>query len=176
MFFNFTKKSSRGFSILEAVIAIYVITMGLLGIMSLVLQGVRIQYINKNSIIASELAQEGLELVRNQRDINWLNNSDWKTGSTPPQSNIVQDGSYSIDYKNGITNIADINDLGAWLYFDSNGFYSHDTTPPSTASIFKRLIEVTDNTSYLKVKCTIQWNERGKNKIFVAQSFLYNWR
>jgi Tfp pilus assembly protein PilV len=171
MSLNFTKHSSRGFSILEAVIAIYVITMGLLGIMSLVLQGVRIQYINKNSIIASELAQEGLELVRNQRDANWLNNVDWKLGSTP-QSDIVQGvARYRIDYKNGIWKINTIAD--AQLNLDSNSFYSYDAGTPS---IFYRWIDVADNTDYLIVKCTMQWNERGQNKNYIVQSLLYNWR
>jgi type II secretory pathway pseudopilin PulG len=71
MKFKFTKiKKARGFSILEIVIVIYIITMALIGVMSLTMQNIKAQTIDKNNLIASELAQEGIEIVRSARDNN----------------------------------------------------------------------------------------------------------
>jgi type II secretory pathway pseudopilin PulG len=176
MFLNFIKLNKNGFSILEAVIAIYVLTMGLLGIMSLMTQGLQVQQINKNAIISSQLAQEGLELVRNQRDVNWkTSGADWERGvSAFSKSDIIQDGSYEIDYdKNGgIVNVNSIDD--AILNINPvNGFYWHGAGAPT---IFKRLITATDHTDYLDVVCTIKWNDRGNVKTYAVESLLYNWR
>ncbi|NCQ16134.1 hypothetical protein GW814_00575, partial [Candidatus Falkowbacteria bacterium] len=63
--------NNQGISILEVIVAILIITIGMIGVMSLVIQNVEAQYINKNILIASGLAQEGLELARNTRDLNW---------------------------------------------------------------------------------------------------------
>jgi len=61
------KFNCAGFSILEATLALGVVSIGLLGVFSLSLQTARAQYINKSYLAASMLAQEGLELVRNVR-------------------------------------------------------------------------------------------------------------
>ena len=57
-------KNSTGFSLLEVVVAILIITIGMIGVTSLVIQNIQTQYINKNILIASGLAQEGLEQLR----------------------------------------------------------------------------------------------------------------
>lgn len=66
----FSKK--RGQGILEVVIAISVIVVGLVSIMSLVIFNVGVQSYNHDMLIASNLAREGIEIVRNTRDSNWL--------------------------------------------------------------------------------------------------------
>src|SRR3989338_10729475 len=86
--------NNSGISILEVVVAILIITIGLVGFLSLVIQNIRVQYIDKNVLIASGLAQEGLELVRNVRDLNWLT-----PGNSWDQD--IVGNSYTIDYGGG---------------------------------------------------------------------------
>ena len=62
------KINNKGFTILEAAIALGIVVMGLFGVVALLTQNLQTQSINRDSIVASLLAQEGLELVRNARD------------------------------------------------------------------------------------------------------------
>ena len=163
--------NNSGISILEVVVAIMIIAMGMIGVLSLVIQNVEAQYINKNVLMASGLAQEGLELVRNIRDLNWL------TPENTWSQDIVGDGTYIIDY-GGLTSvnmaINSIDEAGARLYVDSNGLYTHTVT--ATATNFYRLITVVDNTDYLDIKCAIRWKDGTQNHNYVAETYLYNWR
>ena len=160
-----------GISILEVVVAIMIIAMGMIGVLSLVIQNVEAQYINKNILMASGLAQEGLELVRNVRDLNWL------TPGNAWDQNIVGDGTYVIDYGGLVslnTSINSIDEVGARLYIDSNGLYTHTTT--ATATNFYRLITVVNQGSYLDIKCAIRWKDGTQNHDYTAETYLYNWR
>lgn len=164
-------KNNLGISILEVMAATLIITMGMIGVLSLVIQNIQAQYINKNILIASGLAQEGLELVRNARDLNWLTpGNSWSQG-------LVGDGTYAIDYggRSSInTAVNSLNDAGARLYVNGNGFYAHTVT--AAATNFYRLITVVNNTDYLDVKCAIRWKDGAQNHDYTAETYLYNWR
>lgn len=54
----------------EVVLASFVLTLGLTSVVALISSSFRSSVENQNIIIASELAQEGIELVRNVRDNN----------------------------------------------------------------------------------------------------------
>jgi len=66
----FTK--SKGFSLLEVIIALFVLSVGILGMLSLISNSISNSNGAKDMIVASQLAQEGVELVRNKRDSNAL--------------------------------------------------------------------------------------------------------
>jgi len=178
--FNFIKQKS-GFGLIEVTVSIYIISMGLLGLMSLTSQSLKIQHINKNNIIASQLAQEGIELVRNVRDSNWRDEDlDWKkdifTGASPFRDYIIDyRGRDSIDKSiNGIT------DSRARLRIhnsgDYEGFYTHSTSD-TTETLFYRIIEVDkDNDTVLTVKCRVSWEERKRDHEYVVETKLYNWK
>lgn len=155
-----------------AVITIVVI--GMLGLVSLVRQNIQVQNVNKNYLIASMLSQEGLELVRNVRDENWLNDAvDWKNGIVPPS------GTYRIYYDEAtesvvIDDTADlITDLKAKLKF-INDFYTYGVG--TDYSPFYRLISATDNGDYIAVSSTVEWQDRGKTYDYVSETYLYDWR
>lgn len=163
--FNFFIKQKNGFSVLEVMVAVLIIAMGMVGVLSLVLQNIQVQHINKNNLIASQLAQEGLELVRNIRDDNWLDGNDYDLG-------IIGDGDYAIDYSIGVSDVDGINN--AALNINASGFYTHgagDATP------FYRLITVDDSSAeHLKVECKVRWSERNRTHDYTATTLLYDWR
>ena len=157
-------KKNKGFTIPEVLVAMFVISMGLVGVSSLMIQNYQSQYTNKNTLIASQLAQEGLELVRWRRDTNW-SGPNWKSG--------IGNGNYIIDYSSNIASVDSIAD--ARLYINNNGFYSHDVT--STQSIFFRLITISDETEdSIKVSCKVEWENRGKKQSYMADTILYDWK
>lgn len=164
-------KQNIGFSILEVIIAILIISIGMIGVLSLITQNIQAQDIGKNDLIASQLAQEGLELVRNIRDTNWLTaGNDWKIGAgASTNSDIVQDGDYAID-KGAIIDVDSIDNAG--LNIDAAGFYTHGA---GAATPFSRLITVVDNADYLDVECKVQWKERGRTHDYTVKTLLYDW-
>ena len=175
----------KAFSLIEVVVVIGIVVVGMLGVSSLMLQNLQAENIDRDNLVASMLAQEGLELVRNQRDLNWL------TGGAVWTDRIIGDGggdsSYMIDYYPGDVEInfyygADnINDAN--LQIDPYGFYAHDTVEHGSVSgwpdtNFYRLIEVADNLAngYLEIKCTVRFFHLGQPKDYVATTHLYSWR
>ncbi len=163
-------QKNKAFSVLEMIIVIAIISIGLLGLISLATQNTKIHYINKNSLIASMLAQEGLELARNNRDNNWRSGAaDWSNG-------LIYDGTYIIDYTGSINEtVNNIDDDDAKLYLDANGFYVHDSSSGNISTPFSRLITVEDYTDYIIVTSEVKWISGGNVHIYTAQTYLYNW-
>lgn len=66
--------SKRGFSLIEVVVAVMVITVTMVAVSGLVGQNLRQNQLNQSMITAHYLSVEALEAVRNMRDSNWLQN------------------------------------------------------------------------------------------------------
>jgi len=66
-----------GFSIIEVMIGIFVFSLWLVAIFALLTSSLNVNELNKNSIIAGQLAREQIELVRNIRDTNYKNLKLW---------------------------------------------------------------------------------------------------
>lgn len=65
---HFKKRALRGFSLGEVLLAAFVLTAGLLSVIALMASSLRNSLETRDAIIATGLAQEGIELVRNVRD------------------------------------------------------------------------------------------------------------
>jgi prepilin-type N-terminal cleavage/methylation domain-containing protein len=63
---------NRGFTLVETIVAIYVLLIGIVGAMSLAQQNISAIGISRDRLIATNLAQEGIELIRNKRDTNYI--------------------------------------------------------------------------------------------------------
>lgn len=166
MFKFLNNKIKNGFSLLEIIVAIFVISMGMIGVSSLLIQNIQTQYINKNTLIASQLAQEGLELVRNIRDNNWLAGDDWNNG--------IGEGNYIVDYTGYINSVVGIDD--AKLKFrEFEGFYWHNIGTPD--SIFSRMITITQpELGFINVLCLVQWKIKNNTYTYEVNTVLYNWK
>ena len=62
----------RSFTLLETIIALYVLMLGMVSAMALSSQSLGVAARFKQELIATNLAQEGIELVRSKRDSNYL--------------------------------------------------------------------------------------------------------
>jgi type II secretory pathway pseudopilin PulG len=170
-------RSNGGFSIIEVVAAAGIIGFVMTGLVAITQTSIRAQTINKNALIASMLAQEGLELVRKIRDENWRNNRDWKTGAgAGSQSDILQDFDYTIEADGTIDDTADnVSDSEAQLYSDANGYYTHASAGNEPTG-FYRIIEVSDNGDYLSVVCRVLViRGSGIGYEYMASTLLFNW-
>ncbi|MEK7219403.1 MAG: prepilin-type N-terminal cleavage/methylation domain-containing protein, partial [Patescibacteria group bacterium] len=62
------QQKHKGFTLIETLIAISIFTVSILALMSVLGQGISNTNYAKQKIIASYLAQEGIEYMRNMRD------------------------------------------------------------------------------------------------------------
>jgi len=158
-----TNRNNKSFTILEVILAIFILTVAVFASFSLIQQTVVGVSLNQSKLIAYYLAQEGVEIVRNIRDTNWLHQGEgWTTGLA------VGDGDQEADYQS--TTLESY--LGRYLKIDTNGFYSYNTSGIETK--FKRKILVTE--ACLEVKVIVEWSERGREHSVEVINHLYNWK
>ena len=69
---NWLKQNISGESLLEVMIALFVVTIGTATATSLIITSIKANVFNKDSLISLNLVQENLEYMRNLRDSNWL--------------------------------------------------------------------------------------------------------
>jgi len=167
-------KNKKGFSITEVLVVIFILSMGMLGVLSLTVQNIKSINLNKNKLIAVELAQEGLEFVKNIRDTNWIKDDAWLN-----RINYASSSSYTIYYNSDGTKnpvIANVSDIAnARLYLDSDGFYTH--APSTNLTPFYRLITINQETNAsTTVTSELKWQDSIKIHTYKINTILYNWR
>jgi prepilin-type N-terminal cleavage/methylation domain-containing protein len=75
--------ASRGFTLVETLVAITVLIVAIVGPLYAVHKSIAASYAARDQLIATALAQEGLEYIRSIRDGNYLEGSgDWMDGLT----------------------------------------------------------------------------------------------
>jgi len=160
-----TCRRQGGFTLMEVIIAIGIITTALVVSVALItfsLSGIRG---GKSKIIAAGLAQEGIEIVRNIRDSNWI------SGKRSP-SNWRDDlgaGYWRVQYNQASL----LSFSNTPLKIDSNGFYQYNSG--STTKFYRRIgIEYIGN-NQIKVVSEVTWQEQGRNQNLQLEDRLYNW-
>ncbi|MBZ9578331.1 prepilin-type N-terminal cleavage/methylation domain-containing protein [Patescibacteria group bacterium] len=172
--------NNKSFTLLEAIIAIFIITVGVVGVLGLVSQTIGSVIVSSQKLIAAYLAQEGIEIVRNIRDTNWLEGApSWDEGLGEDD----WEGDYTMTQNLNFCLFACGYDDLSFLKIDANGFYSYSA---GNDTKFKRKITIADKEDlsdppdgvYDKMTVTVEvfWREKGKTYNVSAQENLYNWR
>lgn len=162
----------RGFSLLEIIIAISLLSVGIAGAVELINRTITIGSVVRNQLIAWHLAQEGMEVVHNMRHTNWIEQRDapetlWDDGLVNDNSCVNFD---SADFINaGVCN----SESQRRLYLSGN-HYVHGA---GDATDFLRHMEISDGTdgdgaSFKLVKSVVEW--RGGSTS--AEERLYDWK
>ena len=146
--------SMMGFTLIELLTAIAVFFIGILGAFSLSLSNLNTGKDNYNRVVAADLAREGMEIVRNIRESNWLareanvdrdpNDPDidlyeWDSGLNFSYSAVDYSGSSIAEIVEGNFNDAIDNPLSK-LYL-KGGFYTRDSAD-SQDTVFRRAINL----------------------------------
>jgi len=168
-------KSGGGFTLLEVITAIFILTVGGGAAFNLIQQTLASSSLIKERLIASYLAQEGMELVKNLRDTAWLKA---KTEPTISWDEYLPAGDWQADYSTqGLNQVYDDN---SYLNIDANGFYSYSS---GTSTKFKRKISISEKTDLdgddkpdkMKASVTVSWQERGRTHNLEVLEYLTNW-
>jgi len=159
--------AKKAFTLIEMLVVVFVVGVGLVGAISFFNVNINNQMEVKKELIAAGLAQEGLELVRNIRDYNIRN----PEGDTKWYSNLIPASSCNqIDYRSLGDHLCEpgLISYDIIIYDYDRGRYRNLSTPPSgyeTYTGYFRKIDVRgegdlNDGGYLKVTCTVTWNNR----------------
>jgi len=161
---RFNKKRKNGFTLIEVFVAISVLSIGVVGSFGVLPVMIKNQAINIDVFTASRLANEGMELVRNLRDENWLKEQDWAIGL----DNCPAGTGCEIDYNDPALMVSQ----NRFLKLDSDNFFKYDSGQNSK---FKRKVTTNKiNATTLNVKSEVSWN--GKGSPLVVEENFYDWR
>ena len=167
----FFKRQKNGFTLIETLITIVVVSVGVLGSINLINNSFGLATIAKNKLIAADLAQEGFELVRNIRDVNYLrNNTDWLQGL----GSCMSPNWCMIDYSVGDSSLPQIapadSNQGQVCYSQSSGYYSIGCSlTPGNFVNFRRVLQITPIGALgggAKIISRVSWQEKGIWKDF----------
>lgn len=154
---------TKGFTLLEVMLAIVVITLVMGGTFALVWQTTALSNVSSSRLTASYLCQEGIEIVRHIRDGNWLHQRTvpgfaWDTG--------LLAGQWEVDYNDTV-----LSPFSNRYLLLAGQFFSYDS---GIASSFRRKITIVSSVDMLKVSVEVSWLEKGNPLRVTAEEHLYN--
>lgn len=160
----------KAFSLLEVMVVLFVISIGLLAVISLSAESTKIQGGNKNAVIASQLAAEGIEIVKGARERNYLMR--YNENLVAPFDQFIEPGLKKADVSLIKTETIS-SSSEAILYLSESGFYVHELTINDTP--FKRTIDITDIGDYYLLTCIVSWTDRGQEYSYTLERRLYDY-
>lgn len=164
-------KNNKGFSLVEMMIVIFVVGVGLVGVVSFFNASLASQMNVKNELIANGLAQEGAELVRNLRDYRVLNGASWNDLFDPANQYRLTKCT-RIDYRSLTTNLHDcyVDSQSSKICFVGGKYQQCDNAGDAGIGMTRTISVTYDSTEKcLIVNSTINWSDR----TIVAKDFLY---
>ena len=167
---------TKGFTLLELLISIFVIVVAVVAAISLIQQTISFMSLSSSKLIASYLAQEGIEVVRNIRDGNWLQGQNWDyVDASGNFSGYCSSNPCRVSYGYNEQN-PPINNSQTQLYIDGEGFYGYNQPDLTKQTKFTRKITIEDglDPGSLKVSVSVTWQQMGPQEVKVQEN-LYSW-
>lgn len=162
-----------GFTLVETILAITVIGLVITAAAQLTQSSLNVGRISTHELVAYHLAEEGLEVMRAQRDTNWLKNYAWNRG--------LEQGTYTIQ-----TNEAAGFNEAPWKVIKVGGIDAPETVLSPTER-YTRLVtlsyseEVSTEDPTIKwevmhVSSKVSWKEREREKVVTLSMDLTDWK
>lgn len=179
---------NKGFTIIELIISIFILQFAVIGVFNVFSVVTILTSDSADRLTGFYLAQEGMEIIKNIRDTNWLNIEDnqlagytWvddltkygRTGHAPTDFEV---SGCEADYKTRTPNeawpLTTFSGTGNYLCNSGTGFYYYEIagggcSPASAVSKFKRKIVITpitdvdgDDKHIIKVEVYVAWDEK----------------
>ena len=164
------KKSIKnsGFTLIETLVSISVLTLAVIGPLTLASYAIRSASVSQNQLTTFYLAQEAMEYIKNKRDNNALADASWLSGMT----NCRSANGCTIDVPNNSVQTCS-SGCPKLKYDGATGFYNHQT---GSDTIFTRQIKFSQISNYEeKVAVTVSWQEIFGAKFFVLEENIFDW-
>lgn len=199
---NFFKNQRAGLTLIEVVVALGVVTTGVLAGLTLTTYNLNTSVASAARLVASNLAREGIEVIRQKRDANWLASVSWNQG-------IVEANKYRLtvnfdEVGNQWTTVSQAVEIencpACQIYLDpATGVYSHNDTGALPTS-YKRWLglkeicwqeaigsetilaagqqcaDVNQPLVGYEVESLVTWRESNRDHSLSVVDRLYDWR
>lgn len=152
----------KGQLLIEAGIAISILVVGLLGILGLLSRSLSLNNVVSSQYIASNLAAEGIEVVKNLLDANIIQFNPWNTGFST--------GSYELAYD---SLALDSNQNRNLLFDSSNNKYNYQN---GQSTPYKRNIQIVNKGDEIQVNSIVSWQIRGGSYSINLEDHFFDWR
>lgn len=183
------KNRVAGFTILELIAGVFILSVGIVGVSSLISRLLWYNRFVESKAIAAYLTQEGMEIVRNIRDGNWLECKIEEGWDQECLDESWTDGLFCCDTANCFEEDDDGDgacqaDYLDWDQLDNysdkpiefNGEFYGYFSPSEDETKFRRIIEIWEvGADQVGVCTTTKWTEQGKEQSIKACEYLYNW-
>jgi len=173
-FFGVTfAKAKGGFTLIETMVALTIITFAVLGPVSLASYSIKTSTSAKNNVIASFLAQDAMEYIKNWRDDNYFQGENWLKDLDGPCANASGcrvDTTLPWGNNNAIKNCPSTCPL---LQYDGLSYnYSSGTN-----TIFRRRYIIAENVvgQEARISINISWKDKFGNHSFDLEDHIFNW-
>ncbi len=177
------EKRTKGFTVLETLVAIFILVLSVTGPMVFAQSGLRTAFLARDQITAFFLAQDAIETIKNIRDDNSLQGkADWLEGIMVCAPGFSDNCLITIDTT---TNPPAINECVSGTCSNlktdtSTGFFGYDfPLGQSNDSRFRRSVYLTESISgrELQIVVEVSWtsNVRVGGSRIVVQENIYNW-
>ncbi len=168
LFFK-TKKES-GQLIIEAIIAIFIITISILVFVALLARATALNRVINDRYTAVYLAAEGIEVVKNIVDGNYIQGKAWNDIGI----NLVNHGEYELDYTSKALKISQI-PYNPLKFDRTTGIYDYNIA--SVDSPFKRKITIdVISAGEIRVNSIVTWRTGGVNYEINLEDHFFDWR
>lgn len=183
--------NKRGFTILETIIALGVVSLSIAGVFSSVRTGLSASLNSKDEIRAFYLGQEAVEALRNKKDANKLISlnggvsTNWLAGIAYQASDPCYPGkTCTIDVYNANTLATCPGGFGSCSYLyghPTSYFYSYSSVSPWVITKYKREIQiecsgVCGTTNEITITVRISWLHGNINKEIKIKTLMTNWK
>ncbi len=185
-----THKFSSGFTLIETMVSIFILTIALSAFMSVVASSLFTARYANNEITANYLLQEAVDGIRNERDTafqrqvlgrgsGWYQFQEIYGGNN--SSKCFTANGCDFEVKNVSRTIAACGSTCRPLVFDVNAtngsLYNYGTT--GSNSIFRRKVVMSinsSNTNQIDVTVTVDWSNGNKPRSRILKASLTNWQ
>lgn len=179
---NKQKTACSGFTLIETLVAITIMTLAVLAPFQAVERVTSESRLAEDQLIASSLAQEGLEYVRFVRGNNYLAHPSDFASANHQLDGMNGSGGPNCRTPNTCTIDAEAAALAACsgtcpaLTMDTaNGFYTqHAATGGYTTTLYTRTLTLTQFAGYEQATITITWTDHGAQTMTISENF-YDW-
>jgi len=159
------KYKQKGFTLIGVITTLFIVSVGLVGVINLANMSLKSATTSKMRLIASGLAQEGIEIIRDIRraNANQTNWSDWY--------NAISNGDYRVQYdKEYLISFSSTTPLK----IDAQGYYQYDSGNDS--SFYRKINFYKESSNELKLTVEIKWYSRGRWSYLTVEDRLWNWK
>jgi hypothetical protein len=169
--------SRSGQSLVEALVALSILTVGFLGIITLLNKSLQLSKTTSDDTQATYLAAEGIEVAKSLIDHDvyegiFQGSDEW--GACFPLPGVHY---YELDYAttNCASLISSANPMNSPLYFHpATDLFSYSSAG-GTKSAFTRDIKITNNGEEIDVQSIVHWSDGLASNDIVLEDQFYNW-